>query len=251
MRWLLPLCLKTAPLHSATSQRAHAPLMLAARGRDAGIVADATNIVRIGRSRTLEERNHWSRQDAWSPRDRSDVVLPIDDDALYESLRSLSNRTTSARPLSKRKVGVTTIRWLSRKTETCAQEYLDYYDGVTSAQRFLERRRAAAAAAATSPAASASASPATAAADDDVPSVKDAVRAAVSERFSPIALQRRVDEAPGPTPALPELEHAPLARRHLPTSAPPPPTNQHYLDATAPLLCPRTARASLCLACCR
>ena len=73
--------------------------MLAACGRDAGVVAVASNIVRIGRSRTLEERNHWMDgagrgRVAASRQNRSDVVPPIDDDALYEGSQGLTRNRT-------------------------------------------------------------------------------------------------------------------------------------------------------------
>ena len=107
--WVQCSALQTAPLSATPQLRGRLPAMLAAR-RDAGAVADSTaSIVRIGRSRALEERHHWARQDQWLPRDRSEVLLPIDDESLYQALRALSNRSEFApsRPLSKRQVGAT------------------------------------------------------------------------------------------------------------------------------------------------
>ena len=218
------LQMQTAQLRPTATPRAPAPL-LAVR-RDAGAVADGAMASKI-RSRTnYEERQHWSKEDYWMPRD--DVQLPIDNELLYERLRAISNRTTPSRPLSKRQVGVTTIRWLSRRTETCAQEYLDFYEGIASAQRFLQRRSAAAAAAAADAADTDAGDAGDAGAD--APSADESMRASVAARFSPTAVQQRVDEALGPTPEVAELErlgispreiaelaHAPLARRHLPT----------------------------------
>ena len=215
------LQMQTAQFRPTALPRAPAPL-LAVR-RDAGAVADGAMASKIRSRNTFEERQHWEEGNHWLP--RGDVQLPIDNELLYERLRAVSNRTTPLRPLSKRQVGVTTIRWLSRRTETCAQEYLDFYEGIASAQRFLQRRSAAAAAAAAD-AADADAGAADAAAD----AAAEAMRASVASSFSPTAVQQRVDEALGPTPEVAELErlgisaqeiaelsHAPLARRHLPT----------------------------------
>ena len=110
---------------------------------------------------------------------------------LYERLREISNRTTPTRPLSKRQVGVATIRWLSRRTETCAQEYVDFYEGIASAQRFLQRRSDAAAAAAADATAGAAAADAdaaagAAAAGAGAPSADESLRASVAASFSPI-----------------------------------------------------------------
>ena len=188
---------------------------------------------KIQARKNYEERQHWSKDDHWLPRD--DVLLPIDNELLYERLREISNRTTPTRPLSKRQVGVATIRWLSRRTETCAQEYVDFYEGIASAQRFLQRRSDAAAAAAADATAGAAAADAdaaagAAAAGAGAPSADESLRASVAASFSPTAVQQRVDEALGPSPELAELErlgispreiaelaHAPLARGHLPT----------------------------------
>ena len=195
---------------------------------------------KIRSQKNYEERQHWSKDDHWLPRD--DVLLPIDNELLRERLREISNRTTPTRPLSKRQVGVATIRWLSRRTETCAQEYVDFYEGIASAQRFLQRRSAAAAAAdadaadaaagaaAAGAAAAGAAAAGAAAAGAGAPSADGSLRASVAASFSPTAVQQRVDEALGPSPELGELErlgispreiaelaHAPLARAHLPT----------------------------------
>ena len=139
------LQMQTAQLRATASPRAPVPLLAVRRDTGQALqgIAEGAMASKIQSRKNYEERQHWSKDDHWLPRD--DVLLPIDNELLYERLREISNRTTPTRPLSKRQVGVATIRWLSRRTETCAQEYVDFYEGIASAQRFLQRRSAAAA----------------------------------------------------------------------------------------------------------
>ena len=210
---MLCICSHGHALHMRTAQhcptaipRAPAPL-LAVRdspaSRRSSKVADGAMAAKIQSRTSFEE--HWSKDEHWLP--RGDVQLPIDNELLYERLRAISNRTTPSRPLSKRQVGVATIRWLSRRTETSAQEYLDFYEGIASAQRFLQRRSAAAAAAAADAGA--------ADAGADAPSADESMRASVAARFSPTAVQQRVDEALGPTPQVAELERLGISPREI------------------------------------
>ena len=200
------LQMRTAQHCPTAIPRAPAPL-LAVRdspaSRRSSKVADGAMAAKIQSRTSFEE--HWSKDEHWLP--RGDVQLPIDNELLYERLRAISNRTTPSRPLSKRQVGVATIRWLSRRTETSAQEYLDFYEGIASAQRFLQRRSAAAAAAAADAGA--------ADAGADAPSADESMRASVAARFSPTAVQQRVDEALGPTPQVAELERLGISPREI------------------------------------
>ena len=181
------ICALALQYHTPMSRPRHATVTAALAGESAMSVAG------LKRSRSAEERLRWQQQDRWMPRQANSVKYPIDDDTLYDALRLLNNRSTLGRPLSKREVGKPTIRWLAKAADATAAEYIDYVEGVLAAREFMRKRRPEAA------------------------MKEDEMLPNVAKHFAPLAMARRVDAALSAAPPPESVEHAEVARSHLPT----------------------------------